>query len=140
MKHLIRSTTIQGALVTILTLLLSLINVRLDADETRGIISGGMEVWPQIVAIFTALAAAWQRVQSFQFDKHIFSSRTFLLGVVTSALAVLSSAGVPTEGMQTLMEQILVLAAKMGPLFGSIMIIIGRVRAKTPIRIERPKL
>ena len=140
MKSLLRSTTIQGVLITVLTLLLSLVNVRLDADETRGIVSGVMEAWPQIVGICTALAAAWHRVQPWQFDKSLLASRTFILGLVTSALSVLSAAGVPTEGLHGIIEQIVALSAKLGPLIGSIMIIIGRVRAKTPIRIERPKL
>lgn len=137
MKHLLRSTTIQGALVTVCTLLLSLLGIKLDADETRGIVDGLREAWPQMLAIGTALAAAWQRVKTWDFDKSLFRSRTFYLGIVSALLSGLSAAGVPTEGVQGIAEQIVSLLASLGPIFGSIMIVVGRVRAKTPIRIER---
>lgn len=139
MKSLLSSTTIQGVILSIMTLVLSHNGIHVDKDEARGIISGVMDAWPELVGIGTALAAAWHRVHAWDFDKSIFASRTFWLGLATSIIGIMNAAGMPTDGMQDIVDHVAAVLLKLGPIMGGVIIIIGRAKAKLPVRIERAR-
>lgn len=139
MKSLLSSTTIQGVLITVGTMILSMKGIHVDKDEAHGIISGLASAWPELLAIITALAAAWHRVQAWDFDKSVLFSRTFWLGIASAVISAMHAAGMPIDGLQDLADQIASFIVQMGPLLGSIMIVVGRTKAKLPLRIERAR-
>lgn len=133
MKTLLRSTTVQGALIALVSLIVSIVGIDLQRAEVQGIITGLTEAWPQILAIGTSLGIIYRRVVAYDFEKSVFTTGSFWYAVITAALGVLGASGAPVEGMDTLIEQIIAAIAQLGPVIGALVAIFGRWKAKKVI-------
>lgn len=137
MKSIFSSLTMRGVMLTLVSYALTFLSPALDRQEMQGVIDGVLQLWPELLGITTALGAAVHRLQAWNFDKTMLRSKTFWAGVVGAAIALMNAFQMPTEGLQDLADHIFAALAKAGPLIGSILIIIGRVRAKQPLQIRR---
>jgi hypothetical protein len=135
MKTLFRSTTVQGAMIALVSLIVSILGIDLQKAEVDGIITGITEAWPQLIALASGIGIIWRRIVAFDFEKSVFFTGTFWMAVLTAAFSVLGAAGAPVEGMDTLMEQIIAVTAQLGPVVGSVIAIFGRWKAKQQIKI-----
>lgn len=135
MKTLFRSTTVQGALIALVSLLVSIIGIDLQKAEVTGIITGLTEAWPQLLAVATSFGIIWRRIVAFDFEKSVFLSSSFWMAALTAIFSVLGAAGAPVEGMDTLVEQIISAIAQLGPVVGAIIAMFGRWKAKEMIEV-----
>jgi hypothetical protein len=135
MKTLFRSTTVQGALIALVSLLVSIIGIDLQKAEVDGIITGLSAAWPQLLAVATSFGIIWRRIVAFDFEKSVFLTGTFWMAVLTALFSVLGAAGAPVEGMDTLVEQIIAAVAQLGPVVGAIIAAFGRWKAKKMIKV-----
>lgn len=135
MKSIFRSTTIQGALIAIVSLLVSIVGIDLQKSEVQDIITGLTEAWPQLLAIATSLGVIWRRIVAYDFDKSILKTGSFWFAAMTAVLSLLGASGAPVEGVDTLIEQVIAAVAQLGPVIGAVWSIIGRAKAKKQIAI-----
>lgn len=136
MKSIFSSLTLRGVLLTLVCYALSLWSPAVDRQEMRGLIDTGLALWPQLLGIATALGAAWHRLQAWNFDKSVFRSKTFWAGIVSACIALMNAFQMPTEGLQSVADQAFALITEGGPLIGSALIVIGRIRAKQTLQIR----
>lgn len=135
MKSLFRSTTVQGALIALVSLLVSIFGIELPKAEVNTVITGLTEAWPQLLAVATSFGIIWRRIVAYDFEKSVFLTGTFWMAVLTAAFSVLGAAGAPVEGMDTLVEKIIAAVAQLGPVVGAVISIFGRWKAKKMIDV-----
>ena len=137
MKSIFSSLTTHGAFWGALCFALGLVGIHLDRQETQGVFEGLTQAWPMLLGIVSCAAAFWHRLQAVRFDKSIFLSRTFYTGLVTAFLAVLTAFHIPTAEAQDLFTRVFNFLDHVGPTIGSVLIIIGRLRATKALEIRR---
>lgn len=108
--------------------------VGVESGEVHSVMDAVKELWPVAVGILADLATLWARVRAVDFDKGVFKTKVFWFQML-SALSVAAGAfGVDLTALEGIVTRCLDSVPAVVALFGSVVAIIGRVKAKGPVR------
>jgi hypothetical protein len=130
MKRLLTSTTVIGVLVALFGKVLGL---EVSKGEVVTLIDQIQIIWPVLVGIGADLVAFWGRVSATRFDVSWYKSKTFWAGIISAVATTAAALGVDLTGLQPIIDKSVATWPAVVAIFGSVLTIIGRFKAKKRI-------
>lgn len=113
--------------------------VGVKSGDVHSVMDAVKELWPVWVAIFADLATLWARVKAVDFDKGVFSTKVFWFQLVSAVCVAAGAFGFDVAVLQDVMTKSFDAWPAVVALFGSVVAIIGRMKAKGPVRVMGSK-
>lgn len=108
--------------------------VGVNGGEVHSVIDAVKELWPVAVGILADLATLWARVKAVDFDKGLLKTKTFWLQLLSALCVAAGAFGWDLRALEGIVTRCLDSVPAVVALFGSVVAIVGRMKAKGPVR------
>jgi hypothetical protein len=128
MKSLLSSSTVVGALIALISKV-----VGIKSGDVHGIYDSLMLLWPVLVGVAADLTGMWSRIKQSNFDRGVFQRPAFWAQILSAVVTAAAAFGVDLSSLEAIFSQSLAHGPAIASLIGSVIAIIGSLRATKPI-------
>jgi hypothetical protein len=101
-----------------------------ETDQVQSTWEGIMQLWPIWTGLLADVGSFWTTLKSSKLDKTVWRQKTFWLQILSGVTVIIGAFGIDLSGAQPLVEKVMANSEAVMALFGSLLVIIGRVRLK----------